>query len=231
MIATAINPLIATDKQRKYINVLREQRSMAVETEAELHSKLDAEDLAKDEASRMIGWLKKQPYRQASKPAARPVVTAPTPRIGMRKPLPTNQTIGALMDGEGTYESIQNGCMADEPVKPTARPDITEGYYLMDGEIYKVQPSKTTKGRIYASVLTETLDTDKNGVRKWKFQYSTGAIYKLAASGDRLTLDAAKNFSALTGTCAICGRHLTDKDSVERGIGPVCIKKVQANLI
>lgn len=33
---------------------------------------------------------------------------------------------------------------------------------------------------------------------------------------------AAVTYGRLTGTCAVCGRKLEDKDSVARGIGPVC---------
>ena len=33
---------------------------------------------------------------------------------------------------------------------------------------------------------------------------------------------AAAAYGHLTGSCGVCGRHLEDKDSIERGIGPVC---------
>ena len=38
-------------------------------------------------------------------------------------------------------------------------------------------------------------------------------------------LEAAVAFGKLTGACSCCGRALTDKKSVELGIGPVCAAK------
>lgn len=40
-----------------------------------------------------------------------------------------------------------------------------------------------------------------------------------------LTLIAAQ-MGGETGVCALCGRELTDPESVERGIGPVCYGKL-----
>jgi len=37
--------------------------------------------------------------------------------------------------------------------------------------------------------------------------------------------EAAVEYGRMTGSCACCGRTLTDKTSVERGIGPVCAEK------
>lgn len=36
----------------------------------------------------------------------------------------------------------------------------------------------------------------------------------------------AIQFGRRTGTCAICGRHLDNKESVKLGIGPICAEKV-----
>lgn len=33
---------------------------------------------------------------------------------------------------------------------------------------------------------------------------------------------ASQAYGRLTGSCGVCGRHLEDKDSVKRGIGPIC---------
>lgn len=39
-----------------------------------------------------------------------------------------------------------------------------------------------------------------------------------------LTKAEAANWGHLTGSCIVCGRHLDDPDSVDAGIGPVCVK-------
>lgn len=38
-------------------------------------------------------------------------------------------------------------------------------------------------------------------------------------------LKAAVEYGRITGNCACCGRQLTDKESVARGIGPICADK------
>jgi hypothetical protein len=37
--------------------------------------------------------------------------------------------------------------------------------------------------------------------------------------------EAAIKYGRLTGACAICGRHLENKESIERGIGPICAER------
>lgn len=37
-----------------------------------------------------------------------------------------------------------------------------------------------------------------------------------------ITLDEAKEFGALYGTCCVCARTLTNEESISQGIGPVC---------
>lgn len=42
----------------------------------------------------------------------------------------------------------------------------------------------------------------------------------------RNPIESAALYGKTTGTCGICHRTLTVKESVERGIGPVCLKKL-----
>lgn len=37
--------------------------------------------------------------------------------------------------------------------------------------------------------------------------------------------EAAVAYGRMTGSCACCGRELTDPESIERGIGPICARK------
>lgn len=46
----------------------------------------------------------------------------------------------------------------------------------------------------------------------------------LAISRDAVAASAA--YGRLTGTCGVCGRKLEDKDSVARGIGPICAERL-----
>ncbi len=45
----------------------------------------------------------------------------------------------------------------------------------------------------------------------------------MAAASD--PLNAAIRYGKVSGECSCCGRELTRKDSIERGIGPICAEK------
>ena len=86
--------------------------------------------------------------------------------------------------------------------------------YRRNETIYKVQKAVHGSGHLYAKSFSPE-----------GFEYAPGAIKTLAAE-DRLTVEQAKEYGALYGTCIVCGRTLTDEKSIEAGIGPVCITKV-----
>lgn len=90
--------------------------------------------------------------------------------------------------------------------------ELEIGMYRVDGEIFKVQQSRES-GRLYAKKLTED-----------GFEYAAGAIRHIKAS-DRMTLEEAKEYGQMTGTCCNCGRTLTNEESIRDGIGPICAGK------
>lgn len=93
-----------------------------------------------------------------------------------------------------------------------------EGMHKFGGVIFKVQKAARCRGRLYAKALVE----DGNG--GWTFEYAPGAIKNLSAA-TRLTLEEAKRFGMLYGTCCVCGRTLTNEESIAAGIGPICAGK------
>lgn len=108
--------------------------------------------------------------------------------------------------------------------------DLDAGMYRMDGTIYKVQKAVHGSGYLYAKKLVKTEQTFDmqrgfKGKDGWAFEYAPGIIYKLRPE-HRMTLEEAKEFGALYGTCCVCGRTLTRESSIEAGIGPVCAGKV-----
>lgn len=107
---------------------------------------------------------------------------------------------------------------APKPV--VAAESLSEGMYrrAADGEVFKVQKSKTS-GNLYAKQLT--IYTDENGTKSGSFEYAAGAIRTLKAS-DRMTLDQAKAFGHEHVVCCACGRTLTNPESIAAGIGPIC---------
>src|SRR6201999_516030 len=76
---------------------------------------------------------------------------------------------------------------------------LAEGIYLVDGTVYQVARSKTS-GKAYAKVL----DPEAG-----KFLYAPGAIFKLPADAQPVTVDDALNFGLAHGIC-VKGHPLTD---------------------
>lgn len=100
-----------------------------------------------------------------------------------------------------------------------------EGMYRKAGTIYKVQKAVHGSGQTYAKRLVQTMTVDsKTGKAKWAFEYAPGFVYELR-SEHALTFEQAKEFGALYGTCCVCGRTLTNEDSIAAGIGPICATK------
>lgn len=104
---------------------------------------------------------------------------------------------------------------------------VTEGMYRTNsGDIFKVQRSKES-GNLYAKKLVklDTPKTDKRGnVTTHVFEYAPGAMRNIKAT-DRMSIEDAAEFGKRTGTCCNCGRTLTNPDSIDAGIGPICAQK------
>ena len=69
-------------------------------------------------------------------------------------------------------------------------------------------------------MLTVTEDPE-TGKKKARYEYAPGAFRALDAS-NKIALERANELSLQIGVCAQCGRTLTAKESVQRGIGPIC---------
>jgi hypothetical protein len=106
------------------------------------------------------------------------------------------------------------------PAAPSGDPapkiaKISDGFYYKGGNVYKVQIAAYGSGRLYAKKLVV-----EPGERA-RFVYEPGAVSTLVP-GDKMTFEQAVAFGKLYGVCARCGRLLTDEDSIEAGMGPVC---------
>ena len=98
-------------------------------------------------------------------------------------------------------------------------------YQLPTGEIYVVKPNKE-HSHVYAKKLIEVSSrrlTESGQYVDFDFEYEKGAIWKLRPEY-LMTFDQAKQLMIRYGRCIVCGRRLKVAESVERGIGPVCIK-------
>jgi len=110
-----------------------------------------------------------------------------------------------------------------------------EGMHRLDGQIYKVQVAVHGSGRPYAKrLVTEQVGTcggcekcdgeDRCPVYTSRFDYAAGVVRRLSLE-TRLSLEEAKEFGAVYGTCCVCSRTLTKESSIEAGIGPICAGK------
>lgn len=136
---------------------------------------------------------------------------------------------------------------------PTLK-DIEPGIYVMSGNFYKVQTAIYGSGNLYAKKLMlvwkdskepltdeeltwfsdpEVAQDYKKGGEHYgeivgRFVKETGAITQLRAIENEArlaTLEESKEFGQLYGICCLCGRLLTDEDSIAAGIGPICAGK------
>jgi len=95
---------------------------------------------------------------------------------------------------------------------------LEDGIYLVDGTVYKVQHAVHGSGNQYAKRL-EVASGERG-----RFKYEAGAVKRIRPE-HRMDLAKAKEFGAIYGVCCNCGATLTNEDSIEAGIGPVCAAK------
>lgn len=107
-------------------------------------------------------------------------------------------------------------------------------YVLPDDTIVRIKMNleKTgsyTKRWVHISGfrLTESVDPEtlKNNRSHGDYEYAPELKAQALSVGRKMTRDEALKFSTIYGICAWCGRTLVAAKSVERGIGPVCIKR------
>lgn len=105
---------------------------------------------------------------------------------------------------------------------------LTPGVYENADGIFIVKPNQA-KTRLYAKRLVELTgaqgdrlsETDEHV--RIEFEYAPGAIYTIKPE-HRMPLDKGKALTLRYGKCICCGRKLKVAASVERGIGPVCVR-------
>lgn len=114
---------------------------------------------------------------------------------------------------------VDYGMTETKQIKTMSSAGLTQdGMYKQGDRIFKVQRSPES-GHLYAKELIAC----ESG--KHSFEYAQGWVKRLRAE-DRMTLEQAKEFGVLYGVCCVCGRTLTNEDSIEAGIGPICASKL-----
>lgn len=143
--------------------------------------------------------------------------------------------VGRLVNWERGAKAVHVACpaprVAIQPVKRIAVEDAGV-YVLPDNTIVKAQANKD-KTRTYAMkwvVIGGMRLTEAGTKEHGEYQYAPGLIEEVASVGRKMTLAEAKAFILRFGRCCRCNLKLKSADSVERGIGPVCVKYFSAGV-
>lgn len=108
-----------------------------------------------------------------------------------------------------------------------AEPRVAPGWSAADSGIYQ-DPDSGRIFKVYESVqsgriLCKNLVVDKLR-SKGQFVYM-GLASRFVQHGWKMTEEDARKFGKVYGICCMCGRTLTDEESIANGIGPVCAGK------
>lgn len=153
------------------------------------------------EISDAIEWAKKQPLRATL--AA--VVSDGDPSADM---------------GRTTFaeRQRQHAEIMEAEYPELVKPELPgEGYWMTPAgdRVFKVQENLNGSG-LYAKILDG---------EQWKY-LSGGRITMSTLGVVPLTEARASQYGQLYGQCMICGRKLTDEESIARGIGPICLSNM-----
>lgn len=112
-----------------------------------------------------------------------------------------------------------NGFQKDRAPKAQApKAELEAGIYRVGDDWFKVQKAVHGSGHMYAKQLV----VDAPGSAH--FEFASGAIRKITPD-HKVSLEEAASFGRIYGVCCNCGATLTDENSIEAGIGPVCAKR------
>lgn len=93
---------------------------------------------------------------------------------------------------------------------------LSEGFYRAEsGDIIRLKTSRSS-GNLYGLLLNKETH---------KFEYAPGIMRGILPE-NRMTLEEVAAYGLATHHCMVCGKQLTKKESKDKGIGPVCAKRV-----
>ena len=118
-------------------------------------------------------------------------------------------------DGSALIETLLRNVNASYEA-PIVRDKAPVGVYKRGDDIYRV-----IKGRQSTKTYAQKLAVTPSGQPVW--DYAGGMIFELKVE-ELISPEVAAQMGRSVGYCVICGRFLTDAESVAKGIGPVCEK-------
>lgn len=128
-------------------------------------------------------------------------------------------TVGKV-DGRWQVEHAAGGCETEQDL-----PDVPAGYYAVkssgDNDLAFYKVDRPDKGQHAGSVFVRLVvggQADRNVSRS----QVAGILQRIIEAGPA---EAMARFGQEIGSCGACGRHLTDEESRQRGLGPFCATK------
>lgn len=112
------------------------------------------------------------------------------------------------------------------PVDTSSRGTLKPGVYMHNGVIYVVKLNRhhtALQARRLVEIGGRRLNAADQVVRI-EFEYAPGVLGKIRPE-EMMTLDEARPYVLRYGKCIFCNTPLKDATSVERGVGPVCLKR------
>lgn len=151
--------------------------------------------------------------------------------VGIVRPMRGRRPRGSL--DTAAQDALAAAVAADPDMKYVGT------YVAPDGAYYRVSKTQQNK-QLIVKRLVITKDAVKNRAGKviepadhnWEYLGKFSHVMPLKTLQDnpawKLTVDQAKQAGLLFGMCVRCGKKFTREESIERGIGPVCIQNILA---
>lgn len=211
----------ATEKQVSFLKSLMDERVIEDEHVHWLEAQIESGDLSKFLASEEIGVLLKAPKKAAEKPKAN------------KEAHP-----GYYTDGKNFFEVVlsKQGNKYAKVLEVTGgEPGHCRGHYdNLDGSYFEcgVPFPTTEQQKNLAEVETSDYPVRDFGCTeptkvKASWVYRPG-VMKAFQNWEPVSAEQAAEFGKQWGACFVCGRTLTNPESVEAGIGPYCSAKFGA---
>lgn len=188
---------MATDKQLDYLSSLAVERDISEEARTELLRRIEAKDIAKRRASEFISRLLEKPKLAQS-----------LPRVGQWAP--------GEMCGTDEAWAMRKGSLIVPRGSYAIATDKLPGEAVNQTNFYSVWINKVDDEVRWS--VKQRISDDLIKLPRAR-QYDVLNVISTDPGG------AAAAYGHLIGKCGICGRGLTNDESRERGIGPVCAER------
>lgn len=208
----------ASEAQVRYVRNLMAQRVLT-DTERKTWSLMLEGTLTSSQASTIINRLKDRALTAETEKAKATRMATDNQKKYVRSLLETKVWEKAVNVETLTFDEVGEliDALKDAPRKPrTETYKAEDGIYFYEGRYVKVQVALYGSGRRY----TKVFDTD---TESWERE---GNLLGKLKAEHKLTEEQAKRWGDLYGTCIKCGRALTDEESIDRGVGPICAEKL-----